>query len=182
MVIGKDPTAILNLDFVGTETVAALTINGVAQPDGVYTSSDPSGRITGGGTLTVGGVPIASPYDTWAATFLPADVSNPAGDNDGDGLVNQKEFAFGLNPRSGSSVNPITIPLNKAAGTFTYQRRTSTGLTYKVWTSTNLVSWTIDAGAVLPTVTPVGGNETVAFTLTGAPLTAPKLFVRVSAE
>jgi autotransporter-associated beta strand protein len=182
IVIGKDPTAILNLNFVGTETVASLTINGVAQPDGVYSSSDPSGRITGDGTLTVGGAPPATPYDTWAATFLPADVSNPAGDNDGDGLVNQEEFAFGLNPLSGSSVNPITIPLNKAAGTFTYQRRTGTGLTYKVWTSTNLVSWTIDAGAVLPTVTPVGGNETVAFTLTGAPLTAPKLFVRVSAE
>lgn len=182
IVIGKDATAILNLNFAGTENVAALTINGVEQPDGVYSSSDPSGRITGGGTLTVGGAPPATPYDTWAATFAPADVSDPAGDNDGDGLVNQEEFAFGLNPLSGSSVNPIAVPLNKGAGTFTYQRRTGSGLTYKVWTSSNLSTWTIDAGAVLPTITPVGDNETVAFTLTGAPLTAPKLFARVSAE
>lgn len=182
IVIGKDATAILNLDFAGTENVASLTINGVAQPDGVYSSSDPSGRITGAGTLTVGGAPPATPYDTWAANFAPADVSNPAGDNDGDGLVNQEEFAFGLNPLSGSSVNPITVSLNKGAGTFTYQRRTGSGLTYKVWTSSNLSTWTIDAGAVLPTITPVGDNETVAFTLTGAPLTEPKLFVRVSAE
>jgi autotransporter-associated beta strand protein len=39
-----------------------------------------------------------SPYDTWADTFLPDDVSNPAGDNDNDGLSNLLEFAFGTDP------------------------------------------------------------------------------------
>jgi autotransporter-associated beta strand protein len=41
----------------------------------------------------------STPYDAWAATFLPGnDVSNPAGDNDNDGLSNLLEFAFGTNP------------------------------------------------------------------------------------
>jgi autotransporter-associated beta strand protein len=184
VVIGTDVTAILNLNYTGTDTVATLTINGVGKPAGVYSSSDPSGRITGTGTLTVtsGG----NPYTTWADTFLPGnDVSNPAGDNDNDGLSNQEEFAFGLSPISGSSVNPILVQLSKTAGTFTYQRRAATGLTYKILTSTTLAaeSWTEDTVATAGQVaTSSGSNETVVVTLTGAPLDAPKLFVRVSAE
>jgi autotransporter-associated beta strand protein len=184
IVIGKDATAILNLNFVGTEYVASLTINGVAQPDGVYTSSDPSGRITGGGTLTVGGAPPATPYDTWAATFAPADVSNPAGDNDGDGLVNQEEFAFGLNPLSGSSVNPILVQLDKTNGQFSYQRRADTGLTYTILKSTTLAagSWSSASANQALGAVDGNGNQTVVVTLPGAPLTDAKLFLRVSAE
>jgi autotransporter-associated beta strand protein len=184
VVIGSDSTAILNLNFVGTEYVASLTINGVAQPDGVYSSSNPSGRITGGGTLTVGGTPPASPYDTWAATFAPADVSNPAGDNDGDGLVNQQEFAYGLNPLSGSSVNPILVQLDKTTGQFSYQRRSDTGLTYTILKSTTLAagSWSSASASQAAGAVDGNGNQTVVVTLPGAPLTDAKLFVRVSAE
>jgi autotransporter-associated beta strand protein len=183
VVIGTDPTAILNLNYTGTDTVASLTINGVAKPAGVYGSSDPSGRITGSGTLTVGAV---SPYTTWANSFLPGNnVSNPVGDNDNDGLVNQQEFAFGLSPISGSSVNPIVAQLNKTTGQFSYQRRAGSGLTYKILTSTTLAtgSWTEDltAGQVAG-ATDGNGNQTVVVTLTGAPLAAPKLFVRVAAN
>ena len=76
-------------------------------------------------------------------------MSDPADDNDNDGLSNQQEFAFGLSPISGSSVNPILVQLDKGAGTFTYQRRAGTGLTYKILTSTTLQagSWTEDAAA-----------------------------------
>ncbi|MCF7731962.1 MAG: hypothetical protein K9N23_09745 [Akkermansiaceae bacterium] len=50
------------------------------------------------------------------------------------GPANQDEYAFGLNPALGSSVNPITMPLDKATGAFTYSRRTPglTGLGYTV--------------------------------------------------
>jgi fibronectin-binding autotransporter adhesin len=184
VVIGTDPTAVLNLNYLGTDTVASLTINGVAKaPGSIVSSSDPSGRVSGSGTLTVGS---ASPYTTWANTFLPGnDVSNPIGDNDNDGLVNQQEFAFGLSPISGSSVNPILVQLSKAAGTFTYQRRAATGLAYKVLTSTTLAagSWTEDTAATAGQVaTASGSNETVVVTLTGAPFAAAKLFVRIAAE
>ena len=184
VVIGSDATAILNLNFVGTEYVAALTINGVVKADGNYTSSDPSGRITGGGTLTVGGTPPASPYDTWAAIYLPADVSNPAGDNDNDGLANQQEFAYGLNPLSGSSVNPILVQLDQTTGQFSYQRRSDTGLTYTVLKSTTLAagSWSSASASQVAGAVDGNGNQTVVVTLPGAPLTEDKLFVRVSAE
>ena len=49
--------ATLNLTHSGTDKVAALVINGVAQPDGVYTF--------GTGSLEVGG----SAYATWASSY-----------------------------------------------------------------------------------------------------------------
>jgi hypothetical protein len=75
------------------------------------------------------------------ATLRWNDVSNSAADTDGDGLTNQQEYAFGLNPTLGSSVNPITVPLDKTTGTFTYTRRATpaaSGLTYTVFTSSDL--------------------------------------------
>jgi hypothetical protein len=175
----------LNLNYTGTDTVASLTINGVGKLAGVYSSSDPSGRISGTGTLTVltGAV---SPYTTWANSFLPGNnVSNPAGDNDNDGFVNQQEFAFGLSPISGSSVNPILVQVNKTTGQFSYQRLAASGLAYKILTSTTLAtgSWTEDLTASqIAGATDGNGNQTVVVTLTGAPLAASKLFVRVAAN
>ena len=107
---------------------------------------------------------------------------------DGDGLTNQKEYAFGLAPNSGSSVNPITSPLSKTTGKFSYTRRATpaaTGLTYTVWTSVDLVTWTLDSAATASqTVTgTVGEVQTVEATLTGTlPLTQSKLFIQVRAN
>jgi hypothetical protein len=127
-----------------------------------------------------------SDYDTWKSDFTfaaPAD-SLPTADPDGDGLSNQQEYAFGLNPTLGSSVNPITSPLDKTTGTFTYTRRKLslvTPLAYTVKTSTDLSVW--DPASVSgESITTAGDIETVVVTLSGAPLGAPKLFVRVSAE
>ena len=135
---------------------------------------------TGVLTLTSG-----SDYNTWAAVYLPADVSNPAADNDGDGLTNQEEYAFGLNPTLGTSVNPITVPLNKTTGMFTYTRRATpaaTGLTYSVQTSTDLAIWPMDVTATQTVTGTVGDVQTVDVTLSGTiPLTAPSIFVRIKA-
>jgi hypothetical protein len=75
--------------------------------------------------------------------------------------------------------------LNQATGTFTYQRRAGTGLTYKILTSSTLAagSWTEDVTASQVVGGVDGsGNQTVVVTLPGAPLTEDKLFVRVSAQ
>lgn len=123
-----------------------------------------------------------SDYDTWAALYAP--LGGPTADDDKDGLTNRTEYAFGLHPKNGASVRTITVPLNKTTGMFTYVRRkpSLTGLTYKVWKSADLVSWTQDTAAV-QTPTDSGDNQTVAVTLSGPkPLTAAKTFVRVSAE
>ena len=127
----------------------------------------------------------ANDYDTWkTASGVTGGVND---DDDNDGLTNREEYAFGLIPNSGSSVNAIAVQLNKTTGTFSYQRRTQplTGLTYKVWTSTDLATWSEDAGATASqTVTGTDGEvQTVQATITGTlPLTAPKLFIQVRAN
>jgi hypothetical protein len=45
---------------------------------------------------------ITTPYDDWAALWLPADVSDPAGDNDNDLLTNLGEYALNGNPTNSS--------------------------------------------------------------------------------
>ena len=123
-------------------------------------------------------------YTTWAAIYAPANLSDPAADLDGDGMTNGEERAFGLNPTRGSSVNPISVPFNRAAGTFSYTRRNPplTNLTYTVWTSATLGSWTEDSTAVQSPGTPdANGMQVVGVTLTPGLLAAPALFVRVKA-
>ncbi|GAA5121381.1 hypothetical protein JIN84_00610 [Luteolibacter yonseiensis] len=130
---------------------------------------------------------VGSPFDIWIGTNYPglSDKSS-AGDPDGDGLSNLQEYAFGLDPSSGASSSPITVQLDKTAGTFRYTRRDPavSGLTYTVLTSPGLAGWATDAGATASqtVVGTTGDVQTVAVTLTGAPLTASSLFVRVKAD
>ena len=58
------------------------------------------------GTETV----VSSPYDTWKAgpfanAFTDTDLTH---DPAGDGLTNFQEYAFGLDPTTGASANPVT--------------------------------------------------------------------------
>ncbi len=135
-------------------------------------------------------MPPVDDYTTWAAEYPGANLTDPDADLDGDGMTNFEERAFGLNPTSGSSVNPITIPLN---GAFTYTRRdpSLTGLSYTVWTTTNLQAWspgnpdgwTEDSGAMqAPGVPDSNGVQSVSVTLSPGLLTGEKLFVRVRAS
>jgi autotransporter-associated beta strand protein len=132
-------------------------------------------------------VVTATDYETWGAPYGLA-AGSEAGDLDNDGLANQKEYAFGLIPDSGASVNPISVPLDKATGKFRYTRRatpTSTGLAYTVWTSENLATLTEDSGATASqsVISTAAEVETVEVTLTGTlPLAQPKLFIQVRAE
>ena len=89
-----------------------------ARGDGVTWAMNEPGKTwtfvetTGVLTLAVS----SGDYEAWASAYLPEDVSDPVGDNDGDGLTNQQEYAFGLNPTLGSSANPITMLLDKTTG------------------------------------------------------------------
>lgn len=124
----------------------------------------------------------ATDFDTWASSF--GLTGGNSGDDDHDGLTNGEEYAFGLIPNSGSSVNPIAIPLNKDTGMFSYIRRKQslTGLNYTVWYSTDLSSWTQDTGAVQSVNSTSGDVQTVQVTVTGSLLANPKLFIRVRAN
>ncbi len=174
--------AVLNLNYVGTDTVASLTLGATTHTTGTFNSGNSGGLITGTGQITVNAV--ASPYDPWVALYPGFTNNLPGQDQDGDGMTNQEEFAFGLNPTSGSSVNPITTGIAPATGNFSYTRNANSGLTYKVWSSSDLAVWTERTGA---TQTPIGipdsfGTQTVNVTTLGATAVGGKLFVRVTAE
>jgi hypothetical protein len=132
---------------------------------------------------------LQTPYQLWATSISGFTDTDPTHDPDGDGMTNQQEFAFGLDPTKGSSNNPIVVPLDKTAGTFSYTRLDPltastgpTGLTYKIYTSPDLQTWTLDAGATQDASPLDYDVQIVQVTLSGLPLTAPKLFVRVAAE
>ncbi|MDQ8190952.1 hypothetical protein [Roseibacillus persicicus] len=124
-------------------------------------------------------------YNVWAAAT--GAVQGEDGDDDGDGLLNSYEYAFGLNPLSADSPSPMTTALSRTDGTFHFTRRTQTltNLTYTVYTSTTLEEgdWTADPGATLAVVSSQDDIEEVEVTLSGElPLEQSELFVRVVAE
>jgi hypothetical protein len=179
----------------GATDIAKLYLNGVLEEIFInlnFTASDgfvsfqaigAQGRYD---NLAITARSAANPdYDTWAGSFTPT-IGLPAADDDNDGLSNQQEYAFGLLPDSGASVNPIAVPLDKATGTFSYTRRAAalTPLNYSVWFSTDLSVWTEDTGATEGTPVLNGEVETVPVTLSalpGNPL-PDKLFVQVRAH
>jgi hypothetical protein len=175
---GSDPL------LSGTATNAASPANVMLTATGPATlraRAVASGMIDSPETSAV--YQIMDDYETWSAEFPGADLGDPDADFDGDGLRNHVELAFGLDPTDPASANPITVALDAANGTLSFTRRDPqlTGLSYRVWTSGDLVNWTEDTGAVLTPGTPGNEIETVEVELSKDLLEGPVLFVRVSA-
>lgn len=146
------------------------------------TASDVAGNESGLGNET--SAIFGTDYQVWSANWPGADLSAPDDDFDGDGLNNNEERIWGLDPTDGASMNPIVKPID-ATGTFRYTRRDPalTGLRFIVSTSPDLRTWTPDDGAVQvpePDV-PAVGIETVEVTLSPLLMAEPQLFVRVTA-
>jgi len=135
------------------------------------------------GTLSVAAAPLDD-FLVWANSYNPP-VGLPTADDDGDGMSNFHEYAFGLDPKSASSVNPISQPLHQATGTFKYTRRATpqtTGVSYSYESSTTL-------SGTWPSFTPtseVSNNATpieeMTVTVPASMLLEPKLFLRVKAQ
>ncbi len=123
-------------------------------------------------------------YAAWDALY-DEDLSDPAADFDGDGLSNFQEYAFGLNPISAASSNPIgDVSQLKTNGIFTYSRRFNSGLTYTVWSSGDLQEW--DDVTPVVTESQLSYDEETGIEVIevgfAEPPTATNLFVRVKAE
>jgi autotransporter-associated beta strand protein len=202
--VAAEPGQQATRTITGTLTLDSgniLRLTAAAAPaNGTYILAVASGGITGtpgtvhlpegvSGTVAVNGnnleltVGAASDYDTWAGPSGFNLAGGPNDDDDKDGLTNFEEYAFGLNPTSGSSVSPVTAP-NKTTGTFTYTRRKQslTGLTYTYQSSATLAGW----ANFTPPVPDVSNNgdpvETITVTIPAALLGGDKLFLRVAAQ
>lgn len=178
------PTDVVKMYVDGTltNTFSGLDLDATDQ----YISFHAANTVANIDNLAITALSAANPdYDTWAESFTPT-VGLPAADDDNDGLNNQEEYAFGLLPDSGASVNPFVVPLDKSTGSFSYTRRDPalTPLNYSVWFSTDLNVWIEDTGATEGTPVLSGEVETVPVTLStlpGDPL-PDKLFIQVRAD
>jgi autotransporter-associated beta strand protein len=129
----------LDLTFAGTDTIGALTINGVALADGTYSNSTHPAFITGSGTLTV--VTPSEGYADWASGLgLSGD---PEADFDKDGIADSVEYVLGTDPKvTGSS----GITAQKSAGNviFSFSRADeseTSDVTLRVEAGTTLATW-----------------------------------------
>ncbi len=92
--------AVLQLDFAGTNQIAALVINGVSQTPGLYNSSTHPGLLAGPGSLVV--VPVHTNAWLTSLALNPEDNLTPA-------------FAtnvFAYNATNGSGVKPTVTVVN----------------------------------------------------------------------
>ena len=149
------------------------------------THGDWNNPLSNKSDLTSGVSTETDPFELWISGWNWAGFTSPdlsaTGDPDGDGMTNQQEFAFGLDPRSGASVNPIASGLS--GNQFSYTKRIGTGLSYTVHYSTDLLTWNADQSAVQTTTGTHGDVDTVAVTLSSAAVpSGGKLFVRVQAD
>lgn len=149
----------------------------------------PSGytiNYTYNGGTQIALVKSGTDYDEWMDLYpsITGDDRLEAADPDGDGLNNFQEYAFGLNPSSASSVNPISQVLDKTSGVFKYTRRatpTTTGVAYTYESSTTLSGdW-----PAFTAVSEVSNNaspvEEITVTVPAVLLENPRLFIRVRA-
>ncbi len=177
-----DTTAVVESVVNGqaTFTTSALAA-GSRTIEAVYSGDTAYAGSTGSLVQSVS----ASPYNTWAGPAGYDLTGGPDEDDDGDGMTNFQEFAFGLDPTSRASANPIADVSQLAASRiFSYTRLAASGLTYTVWVSTDLQDWGIEPAAVSEQAgepDPETGVQTVFVELTDPPA-GGKVFVRVKAD
>ena len=133
--------------------------------------------------VAIEATPSSDPFTAWITgsgfTFAAGADKSATGDPDHDGMGNFDEFAFGLDPASGASANPIHS--NLSGTQFSYTKRATSGLTYTVEYSTNLSAWNPATYTEAIGSADSNGVQIVTVTVTNPPA-GGKLFVRVQAQ
>ncbi|MEN3939733.1 PQQ-dependent sugar dehydrogenase [Prosthecobacter sp. SYSU 5D2] len=102
--------------------------------------------------LTYTSMPLPTHFEQWLATHFPDEPAGfylaDDGDEDGDGIANLHEYAFGLSPVAGDDEGNVTVTTAPGTGDqvqhlLTFRRDSAaTDLTYELQTSPDLVTWT----------------------------------------
>jgi len=111
--------------------------------------------------------PAGQPFQDWLATHYPAHLRgqwvDPDGDEDGDGIKSQIEYAYGFSPHSydpedNFSFSQVAGPASSTDLTVTFRRdESATDLTYLLQISSNLIDWTTIAESTAGAA-PIGQN------------------------
>lgn len=122
-------------------------------------------------------------YVVWKGIYPSADLSDPDADWDSDGLSNEEERIWGLDPARASSRQVLVAQLNPGTNSFIYVRRNPAlhELNYTIWTSTDLQTWTQDMAASQSVAESVNGAQNVTVTVSHTPV-GGRLFVQVRAK
>ncbi len=122
-------------------------------------------------------------YTSWASLFPNIDLSELTADLDGDGIDNNSERIWGLNPNDAGSSNPyLSLPDTNRQFSYTRRNPLLSSLNYVIETSTDLITWNVDANAIQRiTNTNASSIQTVSVSISTIP-TNGKLFTRVVAN
>jgi fibronectin-binding autotransporter adhesin len=104
--------AVLDLNFTGTDTIAALNLGGNPVGPGTYNAAHPlySAYFSGTGSLKIPGA--TTPFEDWIADKFPELTGNdalPGADPDGDGVANLLEFMLNADPTDPASTGKSTF-------------------------------------------------------------------------
>ena len=110
--ISVSNNAVLNLNYTDTNKVAALVLNGVSQPAGVYDATSGAPYITGTGALQV--VPATAPTLSLTSTGGSLQISFAGGTLQAQ--TNNLGGGLGTNWVNYPGSSPVTIPINPANG------------------------------------------------------------------
>lgn len=122
-------------------------------------------------------------YAIWAGPSGYNLSGGPDDDDDGDGLSNFHEFAFGTNPTVADVAIPATMSRANDSLIVRYQRNVGSRLNYSLWTSSDLHVWNGPRATSQERVAGSLGDETELMEITVPDSsTAPRLFLRVKAE
>lgn len=136
----------------------------------------------------VAGQPEESPdFRTWgvAQNWKFGDPGTAGGEDfDKDGMTNDEERIFGLDPTDPASSSPFGTSGDVTKGSFQYTRRSQslTGLSYSIWYSTDNTEWMMDKAATQKPGPPKDDVETVAVQISSALLAEPNLSIQIRVE
>lgn len=189
-ILGTDGSSfIANGNYVAFESIISdgsgnisVLVDAYDGPDGNPATNDGNTRLHVNGLQIRPASGMSVDYAAWRDADYPG-IGLPDEDDDGDGLSNEYERIFGLDPTDPSSSSPYWSAFDPAIGSFGYTRRSKSlsNMNSKVWYSTDLEEWFEDNAAVQTLDSVTNDVEFMGVAIDPLLFSEPRLFFRVEA-